>query len=136
MYHLLVLNILLLFNIKPCKVNRRKNFYFIIFLFFLASGQISQILTGKDWSANTAAATPVLGSHVVHQSRRLYVGNIPFGVSEVRNELFTENKSYDFILECNDGIFQSTNASYWLIANRRKSSYCCSNKSGQKFCFS
>jgi len=47
-----------------------------------ASGQISQILTGKDWSANTAAATPVLGSHVVHQSRRLYVGNIPFGVSE------------------------------------------------------
>ncbi|UJR22478.1 hypothetical protein I4U23_025532 [Adineta vaga] len=47
-----------------------------------ASGQISQIITGKDWSANTAAATPVLGSHVVHQSRRLYVGNIPFGVSE------------------------------------------------------
>jgi splicing factor U2AF subunit len=47
-----------------------------------ASGQISQMFTGKDWSANTAAATPVLGSHVVHQSRRLYVGNIPFGVSE------------------------------------------------------
>ncbi|CAF4093953.1 unnamed protein product [Rotaria sp. Silwood2] len=47
-----------------------------------ASGQISQIFSGKDWSANTAAATPVLGSHVVHQSRRLYVGNIPFGVSE------------------------------------------------------
>jgi len=48
-----------------------------------SSGQISQILTGKEWSANTAAATPVLGSHVVHQSRRLYVGNIPFGVSEI-----------------------------------------------------
>ncbi|CAF4490317.1 unnamed protein product [Rotaria socialis] len=47
-----------------------------------SAGQISQIFTGKDWSANTAAATPVLGSHVVHQSRRLYVGNIPFGVSE------------------------------------------------------
>ncbi|CAF1486188.1 unnamed protein product [Adineta steineri] len=47
-----------------------------------SSGQINQIFTGKDWSANTAAATPVLGSHVVHQSRRLYVGNIPFGVSE------------------------------------------------------
>lgn len=47
-----------------------------------ASGQISQMFTGKEWSANTAAATPVLGSHVVHQSRRLYVGNIPFGVSE------------------------------------------------------
>lgn len=47
-----------------------------------SSGQISQIFSGKEWSANTAAATPVLGSHVVHQSRRLYVGNIPFGVSE------------------------------------------------------
>ena len=58
----------------------------------IASGQISQIFTGKDWSANTAAATPVLGSHVVHQSRRLYVGNIPFGVSEVRKELLTIKK--------------------------------------------
>ncbi len=57
----------------------------------LASGQISQMFTGKDWSANTAAATPVLGSHVVHQSRRLYVGNIPFGVSEVRQELLVIN---------------------------------------------
>jgi hypothetical protein len=46
------------------------------------------MFTGKDWSANTAAATPVLGSHVVHQSRRLYVGNIPFGVSEVRKKNF------------------------------------------------
>jgi hypothetical protein len=63
----------------------------------LASGQISQILSGKDWSANTAAATPVLGSHVVHQSRRLYVGNIPFGVSEVRKKLFIK-KSIDLFL--------------------------------------
>jgi hypothetical protein len=30
-----------------------------------------------------ASATPVVGSNVVMQSRRLYVGNIPFGVSEV-----------------------------------------------------
>jgi hypothetical protein len=60
--------------------------FYVKFSSFLASGQISQIFTGKDWSANTAAATPVLGSHVVHQSRRLYVGNIPFGVSEVRRE--------------------------------------------------
>lgn len=30
------------------------------------------------------ATTPVVGSNVVMQSRRLYVGNIPFGVSEVR----------------------------------------------------
>jgi hypothetical protein len=72
----------------------------------LASGQISQILSGKDWSANTAAATPVLGSHVVHQSRRLYVGNIPFGVSEVRKKLFIKKiNSFVLILECNDGIF-------------------------------
>jgi len=32
---------------------------------------------------NAASATPVVGSNVVMQSRRLYVGNIPFGVSEV-----------------------------------------------------
>ena len=35
---------------------------------------------------NPASATPVIGSNVVMQSRRLYVGNIPFGVSEVRKE--------------------------------------------------
>ena len=29
------------------------------------------------------STTPVVGSNVVMQSRRLYVGNIPFGVSEV-----------------------------------------------------
>lgn len=33
-------------------------------------------------SMNPASATPVVGSNVVMQSRRLYVGNIPFGVSE------------------------------------------------------
>lgn len=33
-------------------------------------------------SMNAASATPVVGSNVVMQSRRLYVGNIPFGVSE------------------------------------------------------
>lgn len=31
---------------------------------------------------SAASATPVVGSNVVMQSRRLYVGNIPFGVSE------------------------------------------------------
>ena len=34
-------------------------------------------------SISAASATPVVGSNVVMQSRRLYVGNIPFGVSEV-----------------------------------------------------
>jgi len=33
-------------------------------------------------SISAASATPVVGSNVVMQSRRLYVGNIPFGVSE------------------------------------------------------
>lgn len=33
-------------------------------------------------SLNPASATPIVGSNVVMQSRRLYVGNIPFGVSE------------------------------------------------------
>lgn len=46
------------------------------------AGQIPQLLVDRDLAINTAAATPVLGSHVVHQSRRLYVGNIPFGVAE------------------------------------------------------
>jgi hypothetical protein len=55
------------------------------------------MFTGKDWSANTAAATPVLGSHVVHQSRRLYVGNIPFGVSEVRKKSFHEINTLHFL---------------------------------------
>ena len=73
-------------------------------MIILASGQISQILTGKDWRANTAAATPVLGSHVVHQSRRLYVGNIPFGVSEVRRIREFEHEIYA-VLEFNDGVF-------------------------------
>ena len=34
---------------------------------------------------SASSATPVVGSNVVMQSRRLYVGNIPFGVSEVNN---------------------------------------------------
>ena len=34
-------------------------------------------------SLSAQSATPVVGSNVVMQSRRLYVGNIPFGVSEV-----------------------------------------------------
>jgi splicing factor U2AF subunit len=34
-------------------------------------------------SMSAQSATPVVGSNVVMQSRRLYVGNIPFGVSEV-----------------------------------------------------
>jgi splicing factor U2AF subunit len=33
-------------------------------------------------SIPAVSTTPVVGSNVVMQSRRLYVGNIPFGVSE------------------------------------------------------
>ena len=85
MFHLLALNTSRLFNTRRCKVCQILiERIVLIKLLRSASGQISQIFTGKDWNSNTAAATPVLGSHVVHQSRRLYVGNIPFGVSEVR----------------------------------------------------
>ncbi|KAI0983298.1 hypothetical protein GJ496_006364 [Pomphorhynchus laevis] len=52
------------------------------------AGQLPNHILGREFSANTAAATPVLGSHVVHQSRRLYVGNIPFGVSEAEMQDF------------------------------------------------
>ena len=87
MFHLVGFEHITPVQYKAMQCKLTKNSFFRSLHFFhgllLASGQISQIFSGKDWSANTAAATPVLGSHVVHQSRRLYVGNIPFGVSEV-----------------------------------------------------
>lgn len=41
---------------------------------------------------NPASATPVVGSNIVMQSRRLYVGNIPFGVSETAMMDFFNNQ--------------------------------------------
>ncbi|KAK3583631.1 hypothetical protein CHS0354_039458 [Potamilus streckersoni] len=46
-----------------------------------AAGQISQTITVPN-TALTDISVPMAGSSISRQSRRLYVGNIPFGVSE------------------------------------------------------
>jgi len=38
-----------------------------------------------DGLAVTPSPVPVVGSQMTRQARRLYVGNIPFGITEVRN---------------------------------------------------
>jgi hypothetical protein len=45
-----------------------------------ASGQIPANIVADT----PQAAVPVVGSTITRQARRLYVGNIPFGVTEVR----------------------------------------------------
>lgn len=45
----------------------------------LAAGQIPANVTADT----PQAAVPVVGSTITRQARRLYVGNIPFGVTEV-----------------------------------------------------
>lgn len=47
--------------------------------FYLAAGQIPANVTADT----PQAAVPVVGSTITRQARRLYVGNIPFGVTEV-----------------------------------------------------
>lgn len=54
------------------------NVYFLFFV-FLAAGQIPANLVTET----PQAAVPVVGSTITRQARRLYVGNIPFGVTEV-----------------------------------------------------
>lgn len=98
---------------------------------FIAAGQIPATLLTNTTATTAAAvpaassiqaAVPVVGSTITRQARRLYVGNIPFGVTEVNiillNNLMIEN-SYPMCLFCpflclftarNDGFFQSTNA--------------------------
>jgi splicing factor U2AF subunit len=46
----------------------------------LAAGQIPANIVADT----PQAAVPVVGSTITRQARRLYVGNIPFGVTEVR----------------------------------------------------
>lgn len=46
---------------------------------FSAAGQIPANVTADT----PQAAVPVVGSTITRQARRLYVGNIPFGVTEV-----------------------------------------------------
>lgn len=53
---------------------------------FLAAGQIPANVTADT----PQAAVPVVGSTITRQARRLYVGNIPFGVTEVI--LFNKSK--------------------------------------------
>lgn len=38
-----------------------------------------------DGLAVTPTPVPVVGSQMTRQARRLYVGNIPFGITEVKN---------------------------------------------------
>lgn len=38
-----------------------------------------------DGLAVTPTPVPVVGSQMTRQARRLYVGNIPFGITEVRS---------------------------------------------------
>jgi hypothetical protein len=45
----------------------------------LAAGQIPANIVADT----PQAAVPVVGSTITRQARRLYVGNIPFGVTEV-----------------------------------------------------
>ncbi|XP_026679330.1 splicing factor U2AF 50 kDa subunit-like, partial [Diaphorina citri] len=51
---------------------------------FTAAGQIpaNVIIPETTVAAAAAAAVPVVGSTITRQARRLYVGNIPFGVTE------------------------------------------------------
>lgn len=56
-----------------------------------AAGQIPTIaLLATTTTTGVAAAptqVPIVGSQMTRQARRLYVGNIPFGVTEVNSEL-------------------------------------------------
>jgi hypothetical protein len=49
-------------------------------LVLAAAGQIPANIVADT----PQAAVPVVGSTITRQARRLYVGNIPFGVTEVR----------------------------------------------------
>lgn len=56
----------------------------------IAAGQIpTNVVLPPDATVpiSNSTVTPVVGSTITRQARRLYVGNIPFGVTEV-SELF------------------------------------------------
>lgn len=58
-----------------------------IHIFFLSSAQYKAMQAAGQIPANIVAdtpqaAVPVVGSTITRQARRLYVGNIPFGVTE------------------------------------------------------
>lgn len=64
---------------------------FPVWLFSPAAGQIPATALlptmTPDGLAVTPTPVPVVGSQMTRQARRLYVGNIPFGITEVRTEL-------------------------------------------------
>ncbi len=45
-----------------------------------------------DGLAVTPTPVPVVGSQMTRQARRLYVGNIPFGITEVLNENYSHTR--------------------------------------------
>lgn len=89
-------NTFLLYSIKLCKVCccchfRNEDICYILYDYAnlilcrrLAAGQIPANVTADT----PQAAVPVVGSTITRQARRLYVGNIPFGVTEVSNSIF------------------------------------------------
>lgn len=60
----------------------------LVWIFSLAAGQIPATALlptmTPDGLAVTPTPVPVVGSQMTRQARRLYVGNIPFGITEVR----------------------------------------------------
>ena len=108
-----------------------------------AAGQIpANIMT----EVAPQVTVPVVGNTITRQARRLYVGNIPFGVSEVRIaevKSSVEIQSIPFnltnfeqipIAGRNDGLFQSTDAFVWSVASSRSTDSGLSNQFRQKLC--
>jgi hypothetical protein len=59
------------------------NTFFLMICLFTAAGQVPQAAPVPTTQI-TNTTVPFAGSAVSRQARRLYVGNIPFGVTEVR----------------------------------------------------
>lgn len=63
---------------------------FYVWLCTSAAGQIPATALlptmTPDGLAVTPTPVPVVGSQMTRQARRLYVGNIPFGITEVRGK--------------------------------------------------
>lgn len=108
-----------------------------------------------DGLAVTPTPVPVVGSQMTRQARRLYVGNIPFGITEVRaceknshgsrckvtSRLTTVYLVDDFVhslhLSCvgvYDGLLQCPNAPGWPHSGPREPSSCCADQPRQELC--
>ena len=88
---------------------------------------------------------PFAGSAISRQARRLYVGNIPFGVTEVWATTLDDStlkchflhSQYVFasLAANHDGFLQQPIQTQWSGAGRRKPGHRLSNQLGQKLCF-